>query len=428
MKIAIAGYGIEGKENYEYWSKMPEHTVVIVDELYKPKLALPDGAKTMLGPDSFSQLNGFDMVIRTAGLAPYKIVTDGKIWSATNEFMTQCPVPVIGVTGTKGKGTTATLITSLLRAGGKTVHLVGNIGTSALASLPFIQKDDLVVFEMSSFQLWDAETSPHIAVVLGIEPDHLNVHKSMEDYVLAKGEIRHFQKEGDLCVYHWSNIYSKQIADENTNGSSIRYGIEDDGGVYVKDGDFYQREHKLCSVDRLHVPGQHNIENAVAALTVAAHFGLTNQQLASGLENFNGLPHRLEKVREHAGVTYYNDSFSSSPSATIAAIRSFQQPLIVIIGGADKGADFSELAALIGDAPNIKEVVLIGERRHELERVIGGQPTVFDGKTMDEIVAYVSGRATDGDVVLLSPGCASFDMFRDFYDRGDQFREKVLSL
>jgi len=433
MKIAIAGYGREGEANYAYWSKNPENEVTIVDQKEVPDLPIPEGALTILGADAFERLDGFDIVVRTAGLAPHKIRTDGKIWTATNEFFLQCPAPIVGVTGTKGKGTTSSMITSILEAAGKKVHLLGNIGTAALGALDDINASDIVVFEMSSFQLWDIERSPHVAVVLGIEPDHLNVHIDMEDYVTAKGGIRRFQTADDLCIYHPLNEYARLIALSNPNAPMRRYGIAADGGAYEQDGHFMVGEHIICSTSVMQVPGKHNIENACAAISVAKYLHVSDDDIARGLESFEGLPHRLERVRELDGVTYYNDSFSSAPAATVAAINAFTDPEIVIVGGIDKGSDFTELIGTVAAHDNVKEVVLIGEYREALKDLFsknesGTTVTVLDAKTMLEIVEYTRDRAAAGDIVLLSPGCASFDMFRDFYDRGDQFRSIVMSL
>lgn len=430
MKIAIAGFGIEGQENYNYWATDPSHELTIVDERVGNAEDYPHGSVTKLGEGAFSSLNGFDMVVRTAGLAPYKITTDGKIWSATNEFFAKCPAPIIGVTGTKGKGTTASLIEALLQADGRKTWLVGNIGIAALSVLPKIEPTDFVVYELSSFQLWDIERSPQIAVVLMVEPDHLNVHTSMDDYVEAKAGITRHQTSGDICVFHPTNPESRRIADESSAAIKQRYAIGDDGAVFVEDGYFRTKEQVICSVDALQLRGEHNKDNACAAMSVAVLHGISNEAIERGLRAFKGLPHRLEFVRSLNGVDYYNDSFSSAPAATVAAIRSFQSPEIVILGGTDKGADFSPLIEELSAKKNIKEIVLIGQMRHVLfdklsAHGLGEFSTVFDAQTMPEIVAYVHSRAEAGDVVILSPGCASFDMFKNFYDRGDQFRDEV---
>lgn len=433
MKIAIAGYGLEGEENYTYWAAQGDADITIVDEKQQPDRQLPEGVPTILGEGAFAQLEGFDLVIRTAGLALHKIKTDGKIWSATNEFFEKSPAPIIGVTGTKGKGTTASLIASIFEASGRKTWLVGNIGISALAVLEDIGSEDIVVFELSSFQLWDLERSPQTAVVLLIEPDHLNVHNDMEDYVAAKGQIRLHQKEGDICMYHPTNAFSRQIAHLSNLGVIQRYGIPDDGGVYERDGEFWQKGEVICPTNLLQLIGAHNVENACAALSVARAHGLSIDVIEDGLKNFKGLPHRLEYVRKHNGVDYYNDSFSSAPAATVAAVKSFDQPEILILGGIDKGGDFSVLLDTLRSRSNIKEVVLIGTTRQKLalemqSAGLNTKVTILDAQTMDEIVAYTSQIATVGDVVLLSPGSASFDMFKDFYDRGTQFRNIVNAL
>jgi UDP-N-acetylmuramoylalanine--D-glutamate ligase len=432
MKIAIAGYGLEGKASLSYWNT-PENELTVVDERESID-DLPSDVTTILGPDAFTKLSGFDLVIRTAGLAPSKIVTDGKIWSATNEFFAKCPAPIIGVTGTKGKGTTASLIASIAKAVGKNVHLVGNIGTSAIDVLCRVTPDDVVVFELSSFQLWDIEKSPHIAVVLMIEQDHLDVHQSFEEYIAAKANIRRYQQEGDYCVYHPTNELSHKIAVElGKKGEAARYGIADDGQVYVKENTFFVQDTAICSVDALQIPGVHNQENACAAISAALKLGIGYEAIEQGLRSFQGLPHRLELVRELDGVAYYNDSFSSAPGASIAAIRAFTQPEIIILGGTDKGADFGDLARTIRESSHIKQVILIGVIRHKLADLLKDQGVetrimVSDAATMQEIIQQAREGAVSGDVIILTPGCASFDMFKNFYDRGDQFRRLVQEL
>lgn len=431
MKIAIAGYGIEGQANYAYWAKQPLSEITIVDESEQPKFVVPEGVATILGPGAFEKLDGFDVVVRTAGLSPFKIKTDGQIWSATNEFFARCPAPIIGVTGTKGKGTTSSLIAAIFEAVGKKVHLVGNIGIPALDILQDIQPTDVIVFEMSSFQLWDIKKSPQTAVVLGIEPDHLNVHVDMNDYVEAKANIRRFQGADDICVYHPTNKYSEHIAHNNDQGKTIRYATSEDGGVYANIRDFYIGEQVICSLDALQLLGEHNVENACAAITVAKNWGIDDASIEKGLRAFQGLPHRIEYVRDLDEVKYYNDSFSSAPAASVAAIKSFDAPEILILGGIDKGADFTELIEVITERKNIKHIVVIGEIRAKLGQLLattGKAVTVFDGTTMQQIVDFSRSHAQSGDVVILSPGCASFDMFKDFYDRGNQFRTYVNSL
>lgn len=429
MKIAIAGYGMEGESNYRYWAADPTNTITIADQ-NQPDHKTPAGINTIIGEDAFEKLQDFDMVVRTASLAPDKIKTNGKIWSATNEFFAKCQAQIIGVTGTKGKGTTASLIASIFEATGKKVWLLGNIGVAPLDYLQQITPNDIVVYELSSFQLWDLEYSPHVAVVLQIEPEHLDNHIDFNDYVNAKANIRRHQKSGDICIFHPTNIYSRKIAELSNDGKTVRFGVNDDGGVYVKNGAFYQSEHKICSVSALQLIGEHNIENACAALTVAKFYHVSDENIESGLRSFQGLPHRLEYVREANGVKYYNDSFSSSTPATVAAVKSFTQPEILILGGIDRGGDFNEIAAAIAKQKNIKTVIIIGEIRNKLAKILndanlGIRYKVTDSNKMHEIVDLAESSAEPGDVVVLSPGCASFDMFKDFYDRGNQFKKEV---
>lgn len=433
MKIAIAGYGVEGEANYSYFSRLPDADITIVDESDAPKLPIPAGAHTILGPGSLRNLDGFDLVIRTAGLSPEKIHTNGKIWSATNEFFEKCPAKIIGVTGTKGKGTTSSMIAEILKAAGKKVWLLGNIGVASLSKIDEINPDDIVVYELSSFQLWDLKRSPQIAVVLPIEAEHLDVHKDFDDYINAKSNIRRHQGADDVCIYYYDNAETRRVAQSGSEGTMIRYGIGDDGGAYVADDQFMIDGDVVCPTTILQVVGSHNIQNASAAITVAKQFGIDNGSIQNGLSGFKGLPHRIEYVRTLDGVDYYNDSFSSNPSSTLAAINSFEKPEILIMGGVDRGADFEHFVDEVSRLDKIKQVILIGEIRFKLGKLMSDKGVQFevkelDAKTMSEIVASAKELASPGDVVLLSPGCASFDLFKDFYDRGDQFRNEVKAL
>jgi len=276
-----------------------------------------------------------------------------------------------------------------------------------------------------------------------VEPDHLNVHKDFDDYVDAKANIRRHQTVEDYCIYHPSDVsrsiamsgpqFTDDVSRQTWEACAARFGIEDDGQVYVKDGAFYARDQRICGVESLQLLGVHNRENACAAISAALHFTQDYSLIEQGLMNFEGLPHRLEFVRELDGVKYYNDSFSSAPSATVAAIRAFDRPEILILGGIDKGADFSHLADTLSAASNVKQLIIIGEIQQKLADFLAGHGVSIpadatDARTMQEIVTLARGRASVGDVVILSPGCASFDMFKDFEDRGTKFREVVQAL
>lgn len=426
MNIAIAGYGMEGKANYAYWNT-GEHTLTIADE--RDVIDAPEDVDTICGPGAFGKLNGFDMVVRTAGLAPEKIMTDGKIWSSTNEFFEKCPVPIIGVTGTKGKGTTCSLIASILEATGKKVHLVGNIGTPALEVLPNITPDDYVVYEMSSFQLWDIKQSPEIAVCLLIEPDHLNVHPSMEDYVAAKANIARYQNADDVFFFHPKNEYAESIAVQSDAGLKLRYNhADDEGSVYVDTHSFCYRGATICSVDALQIVGDHNRENACAALSVAKYLGIDDVTCEEGLRNFTGLPHRLKRVREVNGVVFFDDSISTTPGSAVAALHSFGSGTTIILGGSDKGSTYDELVSYCKHYE--ANVVTLGETGQTISTICEQYGVNSVGAvSMDDAVskAYELARAS-GNVVVLSPASASFDMFNNYAERGDAFIDAVRQL
>lgn len=425
MKIAIAGYGLEGKSNYDYFKSCGEVTIIDEREVVND---LPEGAPVVLGEGAFNQLDGFDLVVRTAGLSPHKIQTDGKVWSATNEFFEKCPAPIIGVTGSKGKGTTSSLIASILIEAGKTVHLVGNIGLPALDELDNISEGDVVVYELSSFQLWDAERSPQVAVVLHIEPDHLDVHESFDEYVSAKGNIARYQGINDRIVYNASNESATAIA-----GLSVgqRLPYQTPRTAHVSDGQFYYGEQLLCSVEELQLPGNHNQDNACAAITAIWPWVQDGMVIGEGLRAFEGLDHRLKFVAEKQRVSYYDDSIATTPGSAIAAMRAFDSPKILILGGSSKGADFDEVAAIASQS-NVKHAILIGDEADHIERALVsvGVASINKGSetTMADVVKLAADSADAGDIVILSPACASFGMFRDYKDRGDQFIAAVNDL
>jgi UDP-N-acetylmuramoylalanine--D-glutamate ligase len=424
MKIAIAGYGIEGESSYRYFSSNPDNIVIIVDQNIQPNRPLPEGVETITGKNAFQRLVDFDMVVRTAGLAPRKIKTNGKIWSATNEFFAKCPVRIIGVTGSKGKGTTASLIASILNATGKKVWLLGNIGVPGLDVLNQIKPTDIVVYELSSFQLWDLEKSPHIAVVLFIEQEHLDVHNDINEYVLAKTNITKYQNSDDILVYNQTNQFAKNIA-EKSNAHLL--GYTDTKSAHIRGGNFYYGEQKICSISSLSIVGKFNLDNACAAID--AIWSETNDisAIERGLTSFRGLPHRLQFIREIDGVKYYDDSIATIPGAAVAALQAFEGPKVIILGGSSKGSDFTNLGKEL--ARQDAGAILIG---NEAEKIANSCKQygfndfeVVDYVSMDNIVRRAKGLAKKGGVVLLSPACASFDFFKNYSDRGDQFSAAV---
>lgn len=424
MKIAIAGYGVEGKANYEFFRGHGDITIAdertAIDDL-------PEGVATILGEGCFAKLQDFDVVLRTASLPPSKIVTNGTIWSATNEFLAKCPAPIIGVTGTKGKGTTCTLIASILRAAGRTVHLVGNIGVPALSVLPTIKPDDIVVFELSSFQLWDVSRSPHVAVVLMVEPDHLDVHASFEEYVGAKANIVRYQQPNDIVIYHPANIYSSEIAALSFALKKMRYQTPE--AAHVDGDNIVISEQIICSVKDVLLMGEYNLQNVCAAITASWVYTQDVTAIAGAVRSFKGLEHRMEFVGTKRGVSYYNDSYSSAPTAAIAAISAFSTSVILIVGGFERGIDLTPLADAIVKANHLKKVIIIGQVRERLALLLRQKQfnnfQIVEATDMTAVVQAAVRHAAPGDAVVLSPGCASFDMFKDFTDRGNQFKQVV---
>ena len=414
MKIVIAGFGVEGQSNLRYFrEKFPEADFLVADEREKVD-NLPENAAYQT---EFSNLEDADLIVRSPSISPEKIKTNGKIWSSTNEFFANCPATIIGVTGTKGKGTTCSFISSILRAAGKTVHLVGNIGVPALDILPKIEENDIVVYELSSFQLWDLQKSPHVAVVLMIEPDHLNVHADFNDYLAAKANITKSQTADDYVVYNSQNEFSSSIADTSSaQKKEYPFILSDD----------------ITSAIRL--PGKHNIDNACAAIAAVKSIlpNVSDDEIKRGLSEFTGLPHRLKFVAEKYGVKYYDDSISTTPGSAIAALKAFVEPKILILGGSDKGAGYSELAKEIA-RQNVRLIIINGANADEIREVLREEKidceiVQLNMVGMKEVAKSAKNKAQSGDVVILSPAAASFDMFKSYSDRGEQFVAAVEEL
>lgn len=423
MKVAIAWYGAEGQSNYRYFVDKG-HDVTIVT----PKLSLdypaPLGAKIIVGDDAFKQLGDFDLVVRSAGVRPESLLTNGKVWSATNEFFTRCPAPIIGVTGTKGKGTTCSMITSILRQAGRTVHLVGNIGVPPLDALSQVGPEDIVVYELSSFQLWDIEKSPHIAVVLMIEPDHLDVHADMAEYVAAKAGITRHQTPDDTVIYHPLNQLSKQVADQS-QGRTLHYADSGRDEVYIRDDAFYRNDIRICGTDAVQLTGDFNRENACAAIAACAEILEDLSSVEAGLRSFAGLPHRLKFVREVHGVKWYDDSIATTPGSAIAALTSFREPVTIILGGSDKGSSYDEIIVMAKKVG--ARVVAIGSTGEKITQLCHTHHVEVIRHTglMVNVVDDISKVAKSGDIVILSPASASFDQYKSYKDRGNQFIEAV---
>lgn len=431
MKIAILGYDTEGRASYEYFAAQGGHELTICDQ--DPTVQVPAGAASILGEQYLDNLNRFDLLVRTPGLPPQKILSKnpgiaGKITSQTNEFLRISPTRnIIGVTGTKGKGTTSTLIAKMLETAGHQVYLGGNIGVPAFSFLPKLKPEDWVVLELSSFQLIDVQRSPHIAVCLMVVPEHLNWHAHLDDYHEAKARLFAYQTAEDIAIYFAGNAVSKQVASAGL-GRKLPFFAQP--GAFVENSQITIDGQIICQTDALQLPGTHNWQNACAALTAAWQVTQDVAALRSVLTSFTSLPHRLEFVRELDSVRYYDDSFGTAPETTIVALQAFVEPKVIILGGSDKGATYDELAKTVATS-NVRTAVLIGDQADRIQAALeqaGFTDFVPGGKTMTDIVATARQHAKPGDAVLLSTACASFDMFTNYKDRGEQFKQAVQAL
>lgn len=441
MKIALIGFGLETKSAYDYFKSIDQNiTFEIYDENSKSKIELPNGVKFFGDFHDFSKIQA-DLIVRTPAVNPSRLPKSAKITSVTNLFFEKCPAPIIGVTGSKGKGTVSSFIAEILRAAGLKVYLVGNIGLPALNELSEIQKDDAVIYELSSFQLWDAQKSPHIAILNNLEVDHLDVHDGFEDYVAAKMNIAKNQTENDFFIFNAENpIVLKNVENLKNQLKAELQPFQDYNLAHIQENHFLWGDEVLFETNILKIPGEHNQKNACAAMIATFDFlcekGFENEEIfdfwREGLSKFAGLPHRLKFVREFEGVRFYDDSIATTPGSAIAALNSFEKPKILILGGSNKGADLSGLIEKIAKMPEqeLRKVILMGAESEKLaQKLISSGFERFinlGAKTnMQEVVKTAFENAKSGDVVILSPAHASFDMFKSYINRGEQFVENV---
>ena len=408
MKIALLGYGKEGQAAEKYFKNHFENPEIDIFENFTPEeIAKRD-------------YSSYDIILRSPSVPPLHLKNES---SLTRYFFDHCPCPIIGVTATKGKGTTCSFIKSLLDAHQEDAYLVGNIGVPAIDILDQLTAKSIVVYEMSSFQLWDLTKSPHISVIGHLEPDHLNVHKDYADYLNAKANICRFQTPDDYCIYYQKNPESAKIA-QNSKAHLIPYP-------------FTLPDHVATAIT---LPGFHNQENAIAAIAAVASFKNISPdeylqkyqaEIIAGLSNFHGLPHRLEFLRELNGVKYYDDNFATNPSSTRVAVQAFpDNNLVIIIGGRDKTnyEDLPELYEIL-KSKQIKNIVLMGESGHELAKKYTDARFIVVESLAEAInTARATAEKLSSAIVLMSPAAASFDLFENVYDRGAQFKNLIASL
>lgn len=476
-KIAILGLSREGISSGEFLFRHGIPFTVLERQSQEELGAKFNNLKRWnckyhLESDHLKHLHRFSFILRSPGVPLFlpeilKAKQKGiQISSNSKLFMELSPTRnIIGVTSTKGKGTTCKLIESVLRADQKDVYVGGNIGLPPLDFIDQLKSDSYVVLELSSFQLQDFEKSPHIAVILGIAPDHLapesekapNYHKSMTDYLAAKKQLVKFQDPNDFIVMKKDDRLAMGIGEESCAGKYFysRIGKVERGGYVENEKLKYQNEKiiEIGNIKNIQLRGRHHLENICAALSVSGILDCTTLSIQKGLFNFQGYEHRLEFVTKVNGISYYDDSAATNPEPAMAAIDAFTEPLIVILGGSDKGQDYTKLgekvvnssvkvAYLIGDmADKIAEAILSAQKKYsqanaacpptrrarqaksyQLKIIEAGYPK------MHQIVQDCTRMGKPGDVILLSSACASFDMFENYRERGDLFKKEVRDL
>lgn len=393
------------------------------------------GAELRVGDGYLDDLPA-DLVFRTPGMHPNTPALaalrqrGAEITSEMEIFFEVCPCTLLAVTGSDGKTTTTTLIAKMLQASGKTVWLGGNIGTPLLPQVNKMHPEDHAVVELSSFQLMDMRRSPHVAVVTNLAPNHLDIHKDMEEYVEAKKNIFRFQKAGDVLILNHDNA----ITDGFTgNGTTLKFSRrERTEGAWVEDGTIFVLGRPVLKTSDILIPGVHNIENYMAAILAVQ--GLVDDETVRNVaRTFGGVEHRIELVRVKDGVRYYNDSIASSPSRTIAGLRSFPEKVILIAGGYDKHIPYDVLGPEI--CAHVSKLFLGGATGEKIRQAVenaleyeAGKPEIQDCGDFDHAFYAAVAAAKPGDTVLMSPASAAFDQFKNFMVRGDHFKKLVMEL
>ena len=401
------------------------------------------GAKFCLGEEYLDKIHKFDVIFRTPGLSPNtpqlkKAVERGaELTSEMELFFKLCPCKIIAVTGSDGKTTTTTLISEFLKEAGYNVFVGGNIGKPLLPDVAGMAPEDMVVLELSSFQLMSMTQSPNVAVFTNLSPNHLDYHHTMEEYTAAKMNIFWHQKPGDRSIFNYDNDITRSLtkkAPQETFSFSRKHTLEE--GVYLRDNTIWltnrMGSREVLPLDMIRIPGVHNVENYMAA--IAAVDGLVPDKCVRAVAaRFTGVEHRIELVRELDGVRYYNDSIGTSPTRTMACLDSFDQKLILLAGGYDKGVPFNQLGVAITE--KVKVLILCGATAPAIRTAVEDAPdfaasglVILETKTLAEAVMAAKENAKEGDVVVLSPACAAFDQFKNFMERGKAFKELVSAL
>jgi UDP-N-acetylmuramoylalanine--D-glutamate ligase len=437
--VAILGYGLEGRATLSYLTKqgLNPSQITIYDAKEDLASEISGDYQFSGGENYMSKLNqnrNIQIIFRSPPVSLKLIKSSAIVWSGTNEFFARVKSKnLVGVTGTKGKGTTSSLIHQMLIEDGRVSHLLGNIGKPALSLISEIQPEDYVVLELSSFQLWDIKFSPQVAVILMITEDHLDIHDDIEDYRNAKFSITKFQNEEDSLIYFSENKISSKFGIGSPAGKKMPYPNKNFAHIINQDINF--NDQIICSTTDVKLIGSHNLENVMASVNTAKALSLSSNSIAAAIKKFKGLPHRMEFVKTIDGLEIYNDSYSSNPSATLAAVKSFNKKIVLMLGGFDRGVQFGELAEVLKLGGERIKIFIYGENRLKIKDafdkegysnyvVLGSS----DSSNFEEIIKSVIADTKGEEVLIFSPGSASFDMFNNFEERGNQFKDIINKL
>ena len=438
-KVGVVGIGVSNIPLIRFLDQLGAEVSAFdqrtIENLSKEVLEFGTEIKLYLGEDYLMNLHNLDMVFKTPGMRfdnPYlqSVKEEGAIiTSEMDEFLKYCPGRTIGVTGSDGKTTTTTIIGEILKKSGYKVYVGGNIGTPLFSKIEEIREQDMVVLELSSFQLMTMTVSPEIALITNLTPNHLDIHKDMEEYIDAKKNIFRYQDENDLLILNEDNEITKGFATEANGKVEFFSSKKENEDAYYNDGSLYLRYERIIDLKEMRVKGIHNAENFLGAFLAVEDYVTKDVMRHLALE-FPGVKHRCQFIRELDGVSYYNDSIASSPTRTIASIKSLEKKVNVILGGYDKNLDFTPLAEE-GHA-YLKNIILVGDTKYKIKEVFNHLSEtkeihipMFIAETFEDAVLLLKSISKDGDIAILSPACASFDMFKNFEARGDRFIELV---
>lgn len=448
-RVAIIGLGVSNVPLIDYMHNLGANVTVFdertIDNI--PKTIVDKltsyAIEFSFGPKALSKLVNFDIIFRSPSCLPTtpELMAEAQrgaiVTSEIEMLMEIAPCKIIGVTGSEGKTTTTSLIYAILKDAGYTCYLGGNIGIPLFTRLSEIMPEDILVLELSSFQLMNMKVSPNISVITNITPNHLNIHSSYEEYIEAKKTIMKYQTEDDIVVLNYDNDITRELA-KSANGKCIFFSGRNklDNGYIVDDKIIKEcqdklRKHILSTAD-VKLKGLHNYENICTALA-ATRTLVKNEDAVKTIEEFNAVEHRLEFVREIDGVKWYNDSASSSPSRTIAGLKAYDEDIILIAGGYDKNLDYEPIAEPILE--KVKVLILMGNTAKKIYDVVklkleeeGRDLPIYMCDELAQTIAVANRVSKPGQVVLFSPASASFDMFKDFADRGRKFKQLVNSI